>query len=112
VGEGLTGEQSKSLCRERLCGRLDRDLSELIADTPGELVPRAWCVSELLDLAPKTRGQRDVLMREHSQRSGNRELRFPESVVSIDGFTRPRHGVTQRRRKLVNTDRHNQILTA
>jgi hypothetical protein len=74
-------------CQEAwLCGRLDRDFRELIADTPGELVPRAWCVGELLDLAPEARGQRDVFLREHSQRRGNRELRFSESVVSIDDF--------------------------
>ena len=29
---------------EPLCGRLDRDVCELIADTPRELVPRAWRV--------------------------------------------------------------------
>ena len=43
-----------------LCGRLDRDVRELVADTPSELVPSGWCVGQLLDLAPEARGQRDV----------------------------------------------------
>lgn len=78
-----------------LCGRLDRDVRELVADTPSELVPSGWCVGQLLDLAREARGQRDVFLREHSQCRGNRELRLLESVASIDDFTCPRHGVTQ-----------------
>src|SRR5699024_2995451 len=97
---------------ESLCGRLDRDLGELVADTLCEFVPHAWRVGKLLDLPPKTGGQRDALLREHRQRRRNRELRLPEPLVSIDDFTRSRHSFTQRRRQAVNINRHSQILAA
>ena len=60
-----------------LCGRLDRDVRELVADTPSELVPSGWCVGQLLDLAREARGQRDVFLREHSQCRGNRDSDSP-----------------------------------